>query len=127
MSVRIATHGSESKSCIFTTYINVLATSKYYQNILTKNNEENIVPSRVVSRHFNVISRRGFEPSNGVLRVPGRDVVGNHDVFGHDVPSVFDDVIEDRTSTRSERVQLDSHGRLVQLQHLGGVRNVRFW
>jgi len=45
MSVRIATHGNESKSCIFTTYINVLgllATSKYYQNILIKHNEQNI-------------------------------------------------------------------------------------
>jgi len=42
MSVRIATHGNESMLCIFTTYINVLAAYKYYQNILIKHNEQNI-------------------------------------------------------------------------------------
>ena len=88
-------------------------------------NKNIILPSRVVSRHFDVISSRGFEPSNGVLRVSGRDVVGDHDVLGHDVTTVLDDVVEDRTSARPERVELDRHGRLVQLQQLGRVWNVR--
>ena len=75
--------------------------------------------------HFDEISGSGFEAPNGVLGVPRRDVVGHHHVLGHHVSAVLDDEVEDRAAAGAERAQLDRHRRLVQVQELGRMRNVR--
>ena len=77
--------------------------------------------------HFDEVSGRRFESPNGVLGVPGRDVVRHHDVLGHHVSAVFDDEVEDRTSAGAERVQLDRHRRLVQVQQLRRMGDVWFY
>ena len=83
------------------------------------------LPSRVVSGHFDEISCRRFESPDGVLRVPRGDVVGHHHVLGHHVSAILDDEVEDRTAAGAERVQLDRHGRLVQVQQLRRMWYVR--
>jgi hypothetical protein len=82
------------------------------------------LPGSVVSRHFDEISGGRFQSPNRVVRVPRRNVVRHHDVLWHDVASVLDDVIEDGAATGAERVELDRHGGLVQLQKLRRVRHV---
>ena len=79
-----------------------------------------------MSSNFDEVTCRGFKTPYGVFNVLRRDVVGHHDVLGHHVTSVFDDVVEDRTSTGAESAQPDRHGGLVQLEQLCRIWHVRF-
>ena len=76
---------------------------------------------------FDKISGCRFEAPNGVLSVSRWDVVSHHHVLGHDVTTILDDVVEDRTTSRAKCIQPDCHWSFVQLQKLGGVGHIGFW